>query len=72
MALEIAPYDADVFVDGSYAGKVEDFDGTYQPLTLAYGTHRIEVQAQGLVPLVFDVTIQPGQVIPYRGELRPY
>jgi len=72
VALEIAPYDADVFVDGSFAGKVQDFDGTYQPLTLAYGTHRIEVQAPGLVPLVFDVTVQPGQVIPYRGELRPY
>jgi hypothetical protein len=72
VALEIAPYDADVFVDGNYAGKVEDFDGTYQPLTLVYGTHRIEVQAPGLAPLVFDVTVQPGQVIPYQGELRPY
>ena len=26
---------------------VQDFDGTTQPLTLAAGTHRIEVQAQG-------------------------
>ena len=23
---------------------------------------------QGLAPLVFDVVVQPGQVIPYRGE----
>src|SRR5207248_4655174 len=28
VALEISPYDADVFVDGNYAGKVQDFDGT--------------------------------------------
>jgi hypothetical protein len=72
IALEIGPYDADVFVDGSYAGRVEDFDGSTQPLTLVAGTHRIEVQAPGYVPLVFDVTIQPGQVIPYRGDLQPY
>jgi hypothetical protein len=72
VALEIGPYDADVFVDGSYAGHVEDFDGSRQPLTLVPGTHRIEVQAPGFVPLVFDVTVQPGQVIPYRGDLRPY
>ncbi len=72
VALEMGPYDADVFVDGNYAGKVEDFDGTSQPLTLVAGTHRIEVQAPGYAPLIFDVTVQPGQVIPYRGDLRPY
>jgi hypothetical protein len=72
VALEIGPYDADVFVDGNYAGRVEDFDGTSQPLTLVAGTHRIEVQAPGYAPLVFDVIVQPGQVIPYRGDLRPY
>jgi len=72
VALEITPYDADVFVDGQYAGKVQDFDGTTQPLTLVAGTHRIEVQAPGMAPLIFDVTVQPGQVIPYRGDLRPF
>ena len=72
VALEMSPYDADVFVDGGYAGKVADFDGTTQPLTLAAGTHRIEVQAPGYAPLVFDVVVEGGQVIPYRGDLRPY
>ncbi len=72
VALEMSPYDADVFVDGGYAGKVADFDGTTQPLTLAAGTHRIEVQAAGYAPLVFDVVVEGGQVIPYRGDLRPY
>jgi hypothetical protein len=72
VALEVTPYDADVFVDGQYAGHVEDFDGTTQPLTLTAGTHRIEVQAAGFEPMVVDVGVQPGQVIPYRGDLRPY
>ena len=72
LALEMTPYDADVFVDGQYAGRVEDFDGYEQPLNLTPGRHSIEVQAQGYQPLVFDVDVQPGQVIPYRGDLRPY
>ena len=72
VALEISPYDADVFVDGNYAGKVADFDGTVQPLTVVPGTHRIEVQAPGYAPLIFDVTVQGGQVVPYRGDLRPF
>ena len=70
VALEITPYDADVFVDGQYAGKVQDFDGTTQPLTLTAGTHRIEVQAPGYEPMTVDVGIQAGQVIPYRGDLQ--
>jgi len=72
VALEVTPYDADVFVDGQYAGRVEDFDGTTQPLTLTAGTHRIEVQAAGYEPMVVDVGVQPGQVVPYRGDLRRY
>ena len=72
VALEMTPYDADVFVDGEYAGRVEDFDGTTQPLTLSAGMHQIDVQAQGYEPMRFNVEIQPGQVIPYRGDLRPY
>jgi len=72
VALEISPYDADVYVDGNYAGKVSDFDGTVQPLTVVPGTHRVEVQAPGYAPLIFDVTVQGGQVVPYRGDLRPF
>jgi hypothetical protein len=72
VALDITPADADVWVDGEYAGKVQDFDGTEQPLTLTPGTHRIQVQAPGYEPMTVDVGIQAGQVIPYRGDLRPY
>jgi hypothetical protein len=72
VALEINPADAEVYVDGSYAGYAGDFDGTQQPLTLTAGTHRIEVQAPGYAPLVIDVIVQPGQVVPYRGDMRPY
>jgi len=71
VALEITPNDAAVYVDGNYAGLVRDFDGSTQPLTLTGGSHRIDVEAEGFAPLTFDVGVQPGQVIPYRGDLQP-
>jgi hypothetical protein len=71
VSLEIWPSHAEVFVDGSYAGLVEDFDGTRQPLTLMPGTHRIEIYAPGYEPLIFDVVVRPGEVVPYRGSLVP-
>lgn len=70
VVLEITPSDGFVYVDGNYAGLVRDFDGTDQPLTLAGGRHRIEVQAPGYEPMMIDVAVLPGAVIPYRGDLR--
>jgi PEGA domain-containing protein len=71
VSLEITPSDASVYVDGNYVGLVRDFDGSAQPLTLAAGTHQIDIEARGFAPLRFDVGVQPGQVIPYRGDLQP-
>ena len=75
VALEIGPNDAvtdaAVFVDGTYAGVVSDFDGTRQPLTLTQGTHHVEISHTGFQPLAFDVTVQAGMVTPYQGSLQP-
>ena len=38
------PRDAAVYVDGYYAGIVDDFDGVFQRLTLEVGPHRIELE----------------------------
>ena len=40
-------------------------------MPVAVGYHRIELYAPGCEPVVFDVTVMPGQVIPYRGSLMP-
>jgi hypothetical protein len=70
VSLEITPSDAFVYVDGTYAGLVRDFDGMDQPLTLTGGMHRIEVQAPGYETMTMDVSVQPGQLIPHRGDMR--
>jgi hypothetical protein len=72
ISLEITPPDAAVYVDGAYVGPVGDFDGTRQPLTLVAGRHHVEISAPGYEPMVFDVDVVPGQVIPYRGDLQPF
>jgi hypothetical protein len=67
--LKVKPSDASVYVDGYYAGVVDDFDGSFQRLRLQPGPHRIEIRAIGYRPLSLDVMIQPDFTISYRGEL---
>lgn len=68
--LKIKPSNAQVFVDGYFAGEVDEFDGVFQRLPLASGVHKIEIRAPGYVPLVFDVSPEPYEVINYKGELK--
>jgi hypothetical protein len=67
--LKVTPNEAQVFVDGYYAGIVDDFDGIGQALELVAGPHRIEIRLEGYVPATFDVDVPPGQTITYRAEL---
>lgn len=69
--LKIKPEDAEVYLDGYYVGRVDDFDGVFQRLRLDYGPHRVEIRARGFESLVFEVRTQPGRTITYRGELKP-
>lgn len=69
--LRVTPRDAQVFVDGYFAGNVDDFDGTFQALRLESSGYAIEIRKDGFAPIEFKVMVQPGQKINYRGELRP-
>ena len=71
LRLRVSPRHAEVYVDGYYAGTVDDYDGIAQSLRLESGPYRIEVVAPGYEPLEFNVRITPGQKVTYRGELRP-
>ncbi len=64
-----APRDAQVFVDGYYAGVVDDYDGVFQHLNLEAGPHRIEIQTEGYEPIGFNVQAVPGRTITYRANL---
>jgi PEGA domain len=71
LRLEITPKTAQVFVDGNYAGVVDDFNGHFQHLDLTPGGHRIEVRQPGFQPLTFQAYIQPGHTTDYKAALAP-
>lgn len=67
--LLVNPPDAEVYVDGYYAGIVDDFDGQYQRLALEAGPHKIEIAARGAQSQVFDVYVDPSRTVDLRADL---
>src|ERR1019366_9048595 len=45
--MDVKPKEAAVYVDGYYAGIVDDFDGFFQRLTLSPGPHDLALYLQG-------------------------
>lgn len=45
--LDVTPRDAQVYVDGYFAGEVDQFDGTFQRLRVPPGQHEIVVHKEG-------------------------
>ena len=70
LKLKVTPRQAEVLVDGYFAGAVDDYDGLFQRLRLEAGPHRIEVRLDGYEPLSFEVRIQPDRTVTYRGDMR--
>ena len=70
LKLKVTPSNAQVFVDGYFAGEVDEFDGTFQRLPLSAGTHRIEVRADGYEPLVFEVSVEAYQTVTRKADLK--
>jgi len=71
LSFEITPGAAQIFVDGNYAGVVQDFTPNTAPLALTPGRHHVEVRAPGYQTMTFDVDVLVGQVIPYQGTMQP-
>jgi len=71
LRLKVKPVDAEVFVDGYYAGRVDEFDGVFQRLRIEVGPHRIEIRMDGYEPLAFEVRILPDHKTTYEGALAP-
>jgi hypothetical protein len=70
LRLRVKPNDAEVYVDGYYAGIVDEFDNVFQHLRIETGPHRIEVRQDGYEPLTFEVRILPDRTITYKGQLK--
>ena len=58
--LQVAPRETEVFVDGYYAGTVDDFDGFFQRLRIEPGEHEITLYLQGHRSARQMIYLQPG------------
>ena len=67
--LDVLPWRASVFVDGVYAGRVDDFKGYDQHLEVVAGPHQIVVVEPGYQPLVIYVVVVPGRTTTFRATL---
>ena len=69
LRLQVTPREAEVFVDGYYAGTVDDFDGTFQRLHVEPGDHDLELFLPGHRSYQQKVYLQPGKTFNVRHEM---
>jgi len=70
LELRLAPAEAQVFIDGYYAGIVSDFTRSGGVPTET-GSHRVEIRASGYQTAIFDVRLTPDRAVTYREDLQP-
>jgi hypothetical protein len=58
--IEATPKQAAVYVDGYYAGVVDDFDGTFKHLHARPGGHAITLYLSGYRTVTENVYVRPG------------
>ena len=69
--LEVKPKEAQVYVDGYYAGVVDDFDGTFQRLRLRPGTHELVLYFQGFHTVQQNIHVGSGQDLKIKFQMQP-
>ena len=67
----VTPRNAEVYVDGALAGIVDQYDGTFQSLTLAPGTHQISLFLDGHRRYDANVYVAPGSTLKLRHTMDP-
>jgi hypothetical protein len=71
LRVQASPRDAAVYVDGFYAGIVDDFDGILQRLYLPPGGHQIALYHDGYRTVFHNVYLRPGSTLKLHDRLEP-
>jgi len=69
--IQVTPRNAEVYVDGFFAGVVDDFDGFSQRLRVAPGQHVIELYLDGYRSISQSILFQPGETHRVRYAMEP-
>jgi hypothetical protein len=67
----VGPDETEVYVDGYYAGVADDFDGLFQRLRVAPGSHEISLRLDGFLTWTAQVFAAPGQTIDLHHDMVP-
>lgn len=68
---DVPQKDTEVFVDGYYAGRVDDFDGSFQKLRLDPGPHTVTLYLEGYRLYEESINSTPGTTVRIRHEMEP-
>jgi hypothetical protein len=71
LRLQVTPRETEVFVDGYFAGIVDNFDGTFQSLDLAPGEHQVQLYLPGHRPVQQQLYLQPGKTSRVKLTMQP-
>ena len=69
--LQVSPRQAEVFVDGYFAGTVDDFDGVFQRLNIEPGDHEVQVYLAGYRAFTQRFYLQPGKSFNIKHAMEP-
>jgi hypothetical protein len=71
MHLQVTPRETEVFIDGYFAGNVDEFDGTFQRLHLQPGQHELQLYLPGHRLFEQKVYLQPTGTFNVRHAMEP-
>ncbi len=71
LRIQVEPKETEVFIDGYYAGTVDDFDGFFQRLRLAPGEHEVQLYLAGHRTVRQKVYLQPTGTFRVRHTMQP-
>lgn len=69
LRLQVRPKTARVYIDGYYAGVVDDFDGVFQRLNVAPGRHELSFKLEGYKTHRVRLFVPPDQTLKVRHDL---
>lgn len=67
--LQLQPNDGEVYIDGRYAGRVDDFDGIFQKMRVTPGHHQIAIWREGYRTEFHNLYFTDGRTEYLRGNM---
>ena len=71
LRLQVSPRETEVFVDGYYAGTVNEYDGIFQRLRLEPGEYEMALYMPGYRTVTQQLLLQPDKTLRIKHEMVP-